>query len=120
MYIQTVVLKEVKHHAYHGYYPEEQLVGGNFTVDVEVTFVPQGDSENLARTVNYEALNQIIDEEMKNCQKLLETVVLNIITRITAEYSFLLTAKVGIKKLNPPMIGEIGCSYVELKYSADN
>lgn len=117
MYIQTVAIKDVKHHAFHGYYPEEQLVGCDFLVDVEVTFTPQGDSEDLDRTVNYEVLNQLIDQEMKRCQKLLETVVANIINNIVERYDFLLTAKVGIKKLNPPMPGEVGHSFVSLNYS---
>lgn len=117
MYIQTVALKEVKFHAFHGYYPEEQLMGGNFIVDVEVTFKPDGDTENLDKTVNYEVLNQIISKEMKNTQKLLETVVKNMLEEIKSIYPFIITARVGIRKLNPPMPGEIGHSFVELSYS---
>ncbi len=119
MYVQRVALKEVKYHAFHGFYPEEQLIGCNFLVDAEVTFYPKGDSEDLAQTVNYEMLNQVIAEEMQRCQKLLETVVLNIITQIRELYPFLLTAKVGIRKLNPPMTGEVGYSFVELCFTAE-
>ncbi|WP_199119081.1 dihydroneopterin aldolase [Pedobacter sp. ASV28] len=119
MYIQTVALKEVKFHALHGYYPEEQLIGCHFMVDAEVTFMPNGDTENLSKTVNYEVLNAIIRQEMEHTQKLLETVVKNIIDSIVSTYPFVITAKVGIRKLHPPMIGEIGCSYVELAYKSD-
>lgn len=117
-YIQTVALKDVKCHAFHGWYPEEQKTGIYFMVDVEVTFVHSGDTENLNHTVNYEVLNTIILEEMSNTQKMLETVVRRILDRIIANYPFVLTARSGIRKMNPPMPGEIGHSFVQLSYTA--
>ncbi|WP_316788659.1 dihydroneopterin aldolase [Pedobacter frigoris] len=117
-YLQTVALKDVKCHALHGYYPEEQLTGIYFMVDAVVTFIPNEDTENLARTVNYEVLNTIILEEMKLTQKMLETVVKNILDRIIGHYPFILTGEVGIRKLNPPMPGQIGHSFVQLSYKA--
>lgn len=100
-YIQTVALKDVKCFALHGYYPEEQLTGIYFMVDAVVEFTPFGDTENLQHTVNYEVLNTIILEEMANTQKMLETVIRNIIDRTIDAYPFVLTATVGIRKLNP-------------------
>jgi dihydroneopterin aldolase len=55
---------------------------------------------------------------MANTQKMLETVVKNIIDRTVANYPFILTATVGIRKLNPPMPGEIGHSFVQLSYKS--
>ena len=118
MFIQTVALKEVKFFAFHGFYPEENLIGNHFSVDVEVTFIPKGDTEDIQQTVNYEEINTIINNEMNNTQKLLETVVKNMINAIISNYSFLLTATVGIKKLNPQMPGEIGYSFVQLTYTS--
>jgi len=117
-FIQTVALKDVKCFAFHGYYPEEQLTGIYFLIDVVVEFIPYGNTENLQHTVNYEVLNQIILEEMARTQKMLETVIRNILDRTLAVYPFLLAATVGIRKLNPPMPGEIGHSFVQLKYTA--
>ena len=117
-YIQTVALRDVKCYAFHGYYPEEQLTGIYFMVDVVVTFVHTGDTENLSHTVNYEVLNTILLEEMANTQKMLETVVRRILDRVIDNYPFVRTGKVGIRKLNPPMPGEIGHSFVELSYEA--
>ena len=114
--IQTVALKDVKCYAYHGYYPEEQLTGIYFMVDVTVTFEPDDDTENLQRTVNYEVLNSIILEEMEHTRKMLETVVKAILSKIVESYPFLITAEVSIRKLNPPMPGQIGHSLVQLNY----
>lgn len=118
MFIQTVALKDVKFYAYHGFYPEEQLTGNHFLLEAEVTFEPAGDTEDLSKTVNYEVLNQIFITEMQRTQKLLETVVKNIIAQLISTYPFLLTAKVSIKKLSPTMHGEIGHSLVQLAYKS--
>ena len=118
MYTQTVALKDVRCHSYHGFYPEEQLTGCIFMVDVEVTYeTSTEDTENLDKTVNYEVLNTIVINGMNNTQKLLETVVKNILAAVTNKYPFVSTAKVGIRKMNPPMPGQVGHSYVELSYN---
>ena len=119
MLIQTVALKDVKCYAFHGFYPEEQLTGNHFLVDVEVTFLPSDETENLQKTVNYEVINTIILEEMKTTQKLLETVVKNMLNKVIKTYPFLLTANVGIKKLHPPMLGEVGHSFVQVSYQSN-
>lgn len=119
MFIQTVALNEVRCFALHGYYPEEQLTGTEFLVSVEVTFVPSGDTEDLTRTVNYEVLNTIILEEMKNTKKLLESVVRLILDRMISTYPFVLSAKAAIKKMHPPMPGQINHSFVQLSYTSE-
>ncbi|QXU43859.1 dihydroneopterin aldolase [Pedobacter sp. D749] len=117
---QTVALKDVKCFALHGYYPEEQLIGNHFVVDLETEFTPQGFDDELAQTVNYEDLNHIILEEMKHTQKLLESVLKNIISKVIELYPFVETVKVSMKKLNPPMPGQIGYSFVKLTYKSAN
>lgn len=115
---QTVALKDVKCFALHGYYPEEQLIGNHFVVDLETEFLPQGFDDELGQTVNYEDLNHIILEEMKHTQKLLETVLKNIISKVIELYPFVDTVNVSMKKLNPPMPGQIGHSFVKLTYTS--
>ena len=117
-YKQTVALKDVKCFALHGYYPEEQLIGNHFIIDLETEFIPQGFDDELAQTVNYEDLNEIILNEMKNTQKLLETVLKNIISKVINIYPFVEHVNVSLKKLNPPMPGQIGHSFVKLSYTS--
>jgi dihydroneopterin aldolase len=117
MFTQTVALNEIKFYAFHGFYPEEQLMGNHFSVDVEVTFKPFGETEDLATTVNYEVINTVVTKFMSQTEKLLETVVKNILDELIRLYPFLLTAKVGIRKLHPPMLGEIRHSFVALNYA---
>ena len=115
---QTVALKDVKCFALHGYYPEEQLIGNHFVVDLVTEFTPQGFDDELAQTINYEDLNHVIMEEMKHTQKLLETVLKNIISKVIELYPFVEMVNVSMKKLNPPMPGQIGHSFVKLSYTS--
>lgn len=119
MFLQTVALNDVKCFALHGYYPEEQVTGTEFLVSVQVTFYPSGDTEDLQRTVNYEILNDIIREEMASTKQLLESVVKHMLDRVIAKYPFVLTAVAGIKKMHPPMPGEINHSFVQLAYTSE-
>lgn len=119
MFLQTVALNDVRCFALHGYYPEEQLTGTEFLVSVEVTFIPSGDTEDLQRTVNYEILNTIIREEMALTKQLLESVVKQILDRVISAYPFVQTAVVGIKKMHPPMPGQINHSFVQLAYTSE-
>ena len=119
MLIQTVALRDVKCFAYHGFYAEEQVLGTQFLVSIEVKFEPTGDTEDLQHTVNYEVLNNIIQDSMKRTQKLLETVVHGMLEQVKAAFPFVLNVVVGIKKLHPPMPGQIDHSFVQLEYTAE-
>ena len=87
-------------------------------VDLATEFQTTVFNDDLAHTINYESLNLIIQEEMKNTQKLLETVLNNIISKVIKLYPFVETVNVSIKKLNPPMQGQIGFSFVKLSYTS--
>lgn len=115
--IQKIALRDVKCHAAHGWYPEEQLIGCLFTVHLEVSFVSKIAEEQLDNTINYEELNSIILESMGTPKKLLETVVEEILQQVRTKFPFVLTAEVTIVKNNPPMPGQVGSSVVSLKYS---
>ncbi len=112
-----VALKEVRFFACHGFYPEEQILGNHFLVDAEVKFNSENiAADEIANTVNYEKLYSVIAEEMKQPRKLLETLVQEMIVKIRADFPFLETVKVGIKKLNPPLPGEVKYSLVEITW----
>ncbi len=111
-----VALQEVRFFAYHGFYPEEQILGSSFLLDVEVEFKNEDVEDDISNTVNYEKLYFILAEEMKQPRKLLETLVQEMIEKIRADFPFLETVKVGIKKLNPPLPCEVKYSLVEITW----
>lgn len=105
---QQIALIDARFFAYHGYYPEEQVLGNEFTVDICVTFDKDGDTpaDDLQHTVNYEQLYDIAKTEMQQPRKLLETVAEAMLSRVSAEFPFVSSVQVSITKHNPPFGGD--------------
>jgi len=114
-----IALHGAEFYAYHGFYPEEQKLGGHYLVDIEVGFDPGRilSEDNLTNTVNYERIYHIASEEMKVTRKLIETVAQAITDRIKIEYPLVSAISVTIKKNNPPLTGKVGHSAVTINYS---
>jgi dihydroneopterin aldolase len=115
----TVALHGAEFFAKHGFYPEEQLLGCRFSVDMAVGFIPIGDlyRDSLSNTVNYEQLYQIAAEQMQHPRKLIETLAQAIIDEIKKEYPYIEMAVVTIKKINPPMRDKVAHSGVTISYT---
>ena len=105
---QQIALIDARFFAYHGYYPEEQVLGNEFTVDICVTFDKDGvtPADDLQHTVNYEQLYDIAKTEMQQPRKLLETVAEAMLSRVSAEFPFVSSVQVSITKHNPPFGGD--------------
>jgi dihydroneopterin aldolase len=116
--IQKVSLESVRFFSYHGFYPEEQVLGTEFFLDLDAEFEVYGSGgDEIANTLNYEQLFQIASEEMLIPRKLLETVAHSILDRIRHEFLAVQSIRVSIRKMHPPMRGEIGNSRIELKFT---
>ena len=104
----------------HGFYPEEQLLGSKFLVDISVDFEPKSElhHDRLADTVNYEHLYELTFAQMQKPRKLIETLCQAIINDIVKQYPFVGSVSVTIKKLNPPMKGKVEHSSVTITYNA--
>jgi dihydroneopterin aldolase len=100
--------------AYHGFYPEEQLLGNKFVLDIDVEFETNADltTDEIANTVNYEQLYQIAGTEMKHTRKLLETAAQAIADRIRAYHPQVTNIRIELKKLNPSLPGSVAYSSV--------
>jgi len=115
--LKTIVsLEGLEFFAYHGYYDEERKVGNNFRCDVSVE-LKSFDSldDNIYDTVNYEDAYAIIETEMKQTRKLLETVAYHIIQKIQALHN-VTAARVKIHKLAPPIKGKVERAVVEMRF----
>jgi 7,8-dihydroneopterin aldolase/epimerase/oxygenase len=110
----TIAIQGAEFFAYHGFYPEEQLLGARFMVDASVDFEPVKDikQDNISNTVDYEQLYHIVCEQMKQTRKLIETVAQSIADQIRERYPFAKKVQVSIKKMNPPLAGKVDHSKV--------
>lgn len=119
---QQIALIDARFFAYHGYYPEEQVLGNEFMVDICVTFDKDGHAraDDLRHTVNYEQLYDIAKTEMQQPRKLLETVADAMLNRIKADFPFVLIVQVSITKHNPPFGGDQAKAQVMLKWNRNS
>jgi 7,8-dihydroneopterin aldolase/epimerase/oxygenase len=103
-----ISLEGLEFHAYHGVYPHERDSGNWFEVDISVDsdFTSGAETDELAGTVNYETLFQIVKDEMEVPSKLLETVAEKIASRVLKELKSVEVVELKIAKLNPPIGGK--------------
>lgn len=124
-----IALEGMRFFAHHGFYEEEQIVGGYFVLDVyvdtdiskaamadELYEAAEEDAEEdeAPLSVNYETLYLLCKKGMQQNAKLLETVVQNIADRIEGYFDNINGVRVRLKKIQPPLPGRVDCAYVEL------
>ncbi|MDD5508845.1 MAG: dihydroneopterin aldolase [Bacteroidales bacterium] len=95
--------------AHHGCMKEEQMIGTRFFVDlvIETETLEAEKTDDLSKTVNYQAVYELIAGEMRIRSKLLEHVARRILERIYEHFPQILKAEVKICKLNPPVGGKV-------------
>lgn len=115
-----IKVKDLRFYSYHGFYPEEQILGNEYFVSIEVLFPLQGPlNDKLEDTLNYEDLYAIAKKEMKTPQKLLETVASNILNKVCTKGDNIEQVKVNICKVNPPFGGDKAKSEIEITWTRD-
>ena len=111
----TIALEGARFYAYHGFYEEEQILGGEYVLDVfvEADIAAAAEEDDLFATVNYETLYLICQAEMRKPSQLIEAVGQRIMDRIADMFPKIFGIKLRIRKLNPPLGGRVDCSSIE-------
>ncbi len=112
----VIHLEEMEFYAFHGHYQEEQIVGNRFLVDlkIETDMRIPSETDELEDAVNYQQAFRLVKQEMKKKSKLLENIAKRILDAIYLEFPSVQKASVTIRKMNPPMGGQMRCVSVSL------
>jgi dihydroneopterin aldolase len=104
-------------YAHHGYYKEEQVLGGKYVVDIYFTLDidEAAASDQLKKTIDYEQIYLITKAEMEIHSKLIEHVCKRIIDAIKNNFQEITYLKVRVSKHNPPLKGHVERVFVELE-----
>ena len=107
--MQTINIRGIRLHAYHGCLEEEALIGGDYIVNVQLKgdFTEAAKSDSLEETADYSIIYNLVKKEMEIRSKLIEHVAERIADRIKNEFSNLHNLSVEVVKLNPPVNGEV-------------
>ncbi len=114
--MHEVSLKSVKIFAYHGMFPQETVLGNWYEVDVAVKadFSKTAQTDDLSNGVDYQKLYEIIKSVMTSPKQLLETVLEIIFSDIIKVYPSVQSVEIKLRKLNPPVGGQVAYSQVSL------
>ena len=111
-----IILREVRFHAFHGVMPQERKVGADFTVSlrVGVDLSLPVESDDVADTLNYATLYEVVKQQMEIPSQLLEHVAGRIGKAVMDTFPQVTGIDVTLTKLNPPMGAECAGASVEL------
>ena len=112
-----IIIEGMHFKAHHGYYLEEQKIGGQYIVDLEMEYDirPAAEKDNLEETINYEIIYELCKSEMFTNRKLIETVGLHMIDRIQERFPDLKHMVLSIHKINPPIDGLVDKASVRIE-----
>jgi len=115
--MSLISIEKMEFYAYHGCFEEEQKIGTWFNVDLslEVDTSKAEKSDNLEDTVNYQAVYQVVKEQMMIPSHLLENVARRILDAIQENFTDVTYGWVKVKKMNPPLGGVMESVSVEIE-----
>lgn len=101
----SIFIDRMRLYAFHGVLLQERQVGGEFTVDLRVHYniYKAMESDDVADTLNYALLLELVKREMACPSSLLEHVVGRIGKAVFKEFPLAESIDLTLTKLNPPM-----------------
>lgn len=112
----SIHLNDLHFFAYHGLYKEEQVLGNEFEINLEIGFTPSAfPIVHIADTINYADVYALVKKRMQIPTPLLETIAGDIAAEILAQFSLADYVNISINKLKPPIAQFIGSLGVSLK-----
>ena len=112
----VITINDMRFYAHHGCFEQERTIGTHFRVDLSFTTDTSKAevSDNIADTVSYLDVYQVVKDEMMKPSNLLEHVARRVGERVLSDFPAVDTVVVKISKLNPPLGGQMDSVSVEL------
>ena len=111
-----IELTNMQFYANHGCFEQERTIGTHFRVDMwfETDTSRAEVTDNIADTVSYLDVYQVVKMEMSKPSHLLEHVGRRICDAVMASFALVECVTVKVSKLNPPLGGQLEAVSVEL------
>ena len=112
----VININDMRFYAHHGCFEQERAIGTHFRVDLRfVTDTTTAEvSDNIADTVSYLDVYQVVKKQMAQPSNLLENVARRICDAVLAEFAGVELVDVRVSKLNPPLGGQMESVSVEV------
>lgn len=111
-----IYLCNLRFRAYHGVLPQERVEGNDFIVNLRLAydFDKAMETDDVADTLSYADVYQLVQQEMQQPSNLLEHVVGRIGKRLLAEFPLIKAIDLKLTKVNPPMGADCDGAGVEI------
>ncbi len=114
----TVSLTNMRFYAYHGVAEQERTVGNWFSVSVKLSypFKQAMESDDVADTINYAEVYEVVKREMLQPSRLLEHVAGRIHRALMEAFPAITGGVLTVAKLNPPIPNSTAAATIELAW----
>ncbi len=112
----VISINDMRFYAHHGCFEQERAIGTHFRVDLtfRTDTLRAEVSDNIADTVSYLDVYQVVKAEMMKPSNLLEHVARRVGEAVLTQFPAVEDVKVKVYKLNPPLGGQMDSVSVEL------
>ena len=112
----VISINDMRFYAHHGCFVQERAIGTHFRVDLTFTTDTSRAelSDNIADTVSYLDVYQVVKAEMAKPSNLLEHVARRVGEAVLAQFAAVEDVRVKVYKLNPPLGGQMDSVSVEV------
>lgn len=94
----------LRFYAYHGYFPEERILGNWYELDVNISLKLDDEiQDDLGQTLDYGQVYQLCREIMKEPVDLLETIVEKIGKALVHRWPHIKGLEISLRKHKPPL-----------------
>ena len=107
--MSQIILENIQFHAFHGVFPEENIVGNTFvvTLTLDLDLQQASKTDNLDDTINYQLIYDVVKAEMQIQSKLIEHVAGRILRSVMQSFPQVSKAEIRLRKMNPPLGGQL-------------
>ncbi|MGM9703165.1 MAG: dihydroneopterin aldolase [Prevotella sp.] len=118
----SIFINDIRFHAHHGVMPQERVVGADFTVSVRLgyDFSLAASTDDVADTISYADVYELLRDEMAIASKLLEHVAGRMVDSLRSRFPAIHSIDLSLTKLNPPMGADCSGAGVEIHWTSLN
>ena len=119
MTLLPCALHDLRFFGHHGVHPEEQALGQEFQVDVELELpLPAGDPDSPESTVDYVEVFRLVEETVEEERfRLIEALAAEILRRTRRPFRPPPLVTVRVRKPRPPIAAQLDSVEVEVSRS---
>ena len=117
----TISIENLRIHAFHGVMEQERNVGADFLLSLHIHYniSKAMETDEVADTLNYAEVCEVVTQEMKTPSKLLEHVAGRICKALFLRFPQATAINLKLTKQNPPMGADCDGASVEVHVTND-